>query len=217
MTAPEPHEEDVPTRERILREASRLFARKGYHGTSTREIAEAVEIRQPSLFHHFPSKRDIMAELIDIDHGESSIVAARQAAGTGSAALRLYRYLVWDIAFICRCAYDLTAVELIVDDPIFADKMTNRDALVAARRSMIEQAIDSGEFVSVDADLAEKAVVWILRGDIADTAGRPVPDADVIADQLASFILRALLRDASQLEEIRAAGPVIQASNDPNP
>ncbi len=210
MAAQESHEEEVPTRERILREASRLFSRKGYHGTSTREIAEAVEIRQPSLFHHFPSKRDIMSELIDIDHGESSIVAERQAAGKGSAALRLYRYLVWDIAFICRCAYDLTSVELVVDDPIFADKMAKRDALVIARRSMIEQAIDSGEFVSVDADLAEKAIVWILRGDIADTAGQAVPDADVVADQLASFILRALLEDASQLGEIRAAGSITE-------
>ena len=60
--------EEIPTRERILREASRLFARKGFHGTSSREIAEAVENRQPSLSHHFPSKRDIMSELNDKDH-----------------------------------------------------------------------------------------------------------------------------------------------------
>ncbi len=197
--------DDLPTRERILREASRLFARKGYHGTSTREIAEAVDIRQPSLFHHFTSKREIMAELIDIDHTESAAVAEREAAGEGSAALRLYRYLVWDISFICRCAYDLTGVETAVDDPIFADKRARRDALVKARRSMIEQAIDSGEFLEVDPDLAEKAIVWILRGDIADAAGRVMPDADVVGDQLATFILRALLSDPERIDEIRAA------------
>src|SRR5581483_2006845 len=45
-----------PTRERILYEASNLFAREGYHGTTTREIAAAVGVRQPSLFYHFPSK-----------------------------------------------------------------------------------------------------------------------------------------------------------------
>jgi AcrR family transcriptional regulator len=197
--------EEAPTRERILREASRLFAKKGFHGTSTREIAEAVDIRQPSLFHHFPSKRDIMSELIDIDHGESATVAEREAAGDGSAALRLYRYLVWDIGFICRCAYDLTSVESVIEDPLFADKMARRNALKRARRSMIEQAIESDEFVEVDADLAEKAIVWVLQGDIADTAGQAVPDADAVAHQLATFILRALLKDQDQLDEIKAA------------
>ena len=52
------------TRERILTEASRLFAERGYDGTSTRQIADAVGIRQPSLFHHFASKQAIMEELL---------------------------------------------------------------------------------------------------------------------------------------------------------
>ena len=146
-----------------------------------------------------------MAELMDVDYIQPAAVAQREADGEGSAALRLYLYLVWDIAFICRCPYDLTSVEQTVDDPIFADKRERRDALVAARRSLIEQAIDSGEFVKVDPDLAEKAIVWILRGDIADTAGRVMPDAEVVGDQLASFVLRALLKDPSMLDEIRAA------------
>ena len=197
-------DEEIPTRERILREASRLFGRKGFHGTSTREIANAVDIRQPSLFHHFPSKRDIMAELIDIDHRESAAVAEREAAAAGSAACRLYRYLVWDISFLCRCPYDLTSVEGVIDDPLFADKLERRNALKRARRSLIEQAIGTGEFLEVDPDLAEKAIVWILRGDIAETAGQTVPEADLIAEQLATFILRALLRDQDQLAAIKA-------------
>ncbi len=204
MASPETNGEEVPTRERILREASRLFGKKGFHGTSTREIANAVEIRQPSLFHHFPSKRDIMAELIDIDHSESAAVAEREAAAEGSPACRLYRYLVWDISFICRCPYDLTSVEGVIDDPLFADKLERRNALKRARRSIIEQAIESGEFLEVDADLAEKAIVWIMQGDIAETAGQAVPEADQIAQQLATFILRALLKDQDQLAAIKA-------------
>jgi len=204
MTGPELDSEELPTRERILREASRLFGKKGYHGTSTRKIAEAVDIRQPSLFHHFPSKDAIMAELIDIDLDEAATVAQAQASADGSAALRLYRYLVWDISFICRCAYDLTSVEAVLDDPAFADKRARHQTLVDARRSLIAEAIDSGEFVKVDPEVAERAIVWILRGDINDTAGQAIPDADVVADQLASFILRALLSDPSRLDEIRA-------------
>ena len=195
----------TPTRQRILLEASRLFARKGFHGTSTREIAEAVSIRQPSLFYHFPSKASIMAELIDASDGQAAAVAQEQAAAEGSAALRLYRYLIWDIAYICRCPYDLTSAEMVLGEPAFADKRARHQALIDARRSMVQEAIDSGEFLKLDTELAEKAIVWILRGDISDTAGRVMPDADVVADQLASFVLRALLRDPSQLDDMRAA------------
>ncbi|MGH2596951.1 MAG: helix-turn-helix domain-containing protein [Actinomycetota bacterium] len=49
---------DMSTRERILHEASELFARQGYHGTTTRQIADAVGVRQPALFHHFDAKSD---------------------------------------------------------------------------------------------------------------------------------------------------------------
>ena len=47
-----------------------MFASRGYHATTTRQIADAVGIRQPSLFHHFKSKGAILEALLrwDLDH-----------------------------------------------------------------------------------------------------------------------------------------------------
>ena len=59
------------TRERILREASILFTQHGYFGTSTRDIAGAVGIRQPSLFHHFDNKAAIAEELLEYAWGST--------------------------------------------------------------------------------------------------------------------------------------------------
>src|ERR1700676_3574091 len=39
--------------------ATQLFARNGYHGTSTREIARLAEISENTLFRHFEHKEDI--------------------------------------------------------------------------------------------------------------------------------------------------------------
>ena len=36
-----------------------MFARQGYHGTSTREIARVAEVSENTLFRHFDHKEDI--------------------------------------------------------------------------------------------------------------------------------------------------------------
>ena len=191
------------TRTKLLEAAAGVFARKGYHGTSTREIAAAVQIQQPSLFHHFPSKHAIMAELIDIDHEEAAAAAQREASAPGSAALRLYRYLVADIEYICSCAYDLSSVEAVMGDPEFAAESERHDRLLAARRSIIDEGIAAGEFIDLDPELPQKVIGWILRGDIVDTADATVPDPKQTARDLASFVLRGMLADPGKLNAIR--------------
>lgn len=51
-------------REQVLEAAARLFTSRGFAGTSTREIAEAVGIRQASLYYHFAGKDEILATLL---------------------------------------------------------------------------------------------------------------------------------------------------------
>lgn len=45
--------------EKIVEAAAQLFARQGYHGTSTREIARLAEVSENTLFRHFHHKEDI--------------------------------------------------------------------------------------------------------------------------------------------------------------
>lgn len=48
------------TRGRILRAAFERFAADGYVGTSTRSIAKAAGVSEGVLFHHFPTKLDLL-------------------------------------------------------------------------------------------------------------------------------------------------------------
>jgi AcrR family transcriptional regulator len=56
-------EESNARRQEILLVASDLFARRGYDAVGVRQIADAAGILGGSLYHHFPSKRDLYVEV----------------------------------------------------------------------------------------------------------------------------------------------------------
>ena len=53
------------TRTRIGQEAARLFVASGYHGVSMREVAEAVGVTKPALYHHYADKESLFLAMLD--------------------------------------------------------------------------------------------------------------------------------------------------------
>jgi AcrR family transcriptional regulator len=49
--------------ERLLAEATRLFAERGYDRTSVQEIVEAAGVTKGALYHYFGSKDDLLHEI----------------------------------------------------------------------------------------------------------------------------------------------------------
>ena len=70
------------TKQRILREALRLFSQKGYDAVSVEQIADAVGIKAPSLYKYYKSKQDIF----DAIFGET---AKRYGAFTESISVHM--------------------------------------------------------------------------------------------------------------------------------
>ncbi len=67
--------EEQSTKRKIMSEALKLFARKGYGAVSVAQIAEAVGIKAPSLYKHYKSKQDIFDAILE----EMSFRYERQA------------------------------------------------------------------------------------------------------------------------------------------
>ncbi|SRR6266508_427149 len=69
VRAPRPRrrQEDRTKRSRtqILSAALKLFSRRGYHGTSVRDIAQAARASTGNVYHHFPDKEAIFNALIE--------------------------------------------------------------------------------------------------------------------------------------------------------
>lgn len=197
---------EIPdTRERILSEASRLFARHGYHGTSTREIAEAVGIRQPSLFHHFSSKAAIMQALIDLDLDETVPSAQALAREDGPAAARLYGHLVADVEHLVTSPYDLSGLytDEVFADPEFAPWLRKRARLHQAIETIVAQGVASGEFIDVSPGFVRDAIVGLMLQTLSQYSGGKSAADDRIGDRVAAFVLRAILADPASIDRIR--------------
>ncbi|MBC6471822.1 MAG: TetR/AcrR family transcriptional regulator [Hormoscilla sp. GM102CHS1] len=61
--ASRPPQPEAKTRTRILQAAQRLFAHKGYDGTTTRDLAQAAGVAEGTIFRHFDSKKAILIEI----------------------------------------------------------------------------------------------------------------------------------------------------------
>lgn len=60
-----PRMRSADRRQQLLEVATDLFARLGYRGTTTAELARAAGITEPILYRHFESKLDLFVTLVD--------------------------------------------------------------------------------------------------------------------------------------------------------
>ncbi|MDA2921246.1 TetR/AcrR family transcriptional regulator [Desulfobacterota bacterium AH_259_B03_O07] len=52
-------------RDRILETSMKLFAEKGFSGTTTKEIAERAGVNQALIFRYFSTKKDLYGAIIE--------------------------------------------------------------------------------------------------------------------------------------------------------
>jgi AcrR family transcriptional regulator len=76
-----PPGEGSATRRRILQIALSLMAQRGVDGTSMRDLASAAGLNVASLYHYFPSKRDLLESVL-IEQGYLPIRPVRRDAGS---------------------------------------------------------------------------------------------------------------------------------------
>lgn len=75
--------DDGNRRGELLRSAARLFRRKGFDATSTRDIAAAVGMQSGSPFYHFKSKGALLYAVME--EGMRSAIARQQQAIDGAS------------------------------------------------------------------------------------------------------------------------------------
>ncbi|MDT5106383.1 MAG: hypothetical protein QOI25_3896 [Mycobacterium sp.] len=193
------------TRGRILLEASALFAQRGYFGTSTRDIADAVQIRQPSLFHHFEAKHEIFRTLVELDLGPSIDRISRRIEEDSTWAEKLHLAIACDVREALVQPFD--ARGLYQDAVLGLAEFTDEREGIALFHELAERVISSGreagEFVDFEPSFVQRAVNGVLFETLREQGGPGGQIREGRPLQAADFVLRGLLVDQVTLDRTR--------------
>ena len=171
-------------RSELTREAAKLFAQKGYHGTSIGDIADALGVQKGSLYSHIASKEDLLYETLrdgaEAFHGALDAIPEQLAAVDKlRLALRAHLRIVaeqLDVATVWTQEWRYLEGE-------------RREEFVAARRryeerirALFQEGVELSE-LRADLDVAAAALVFLSAANWAYTWLQPGRDTDALADR----------------------------------
>ncbi len=176
-------------REEILGVARALFMRRGYDGTSVRDVIDAIGISKGAFYHHFDSKADLLVALTEALADElteqlSGLVdepldalAKLNAYFTMIEGFKAYR--VGQLIDVARAIY---APGNLVLRTTLHQQHVSRAAPILAR--VIAQGVEEGVFVSEDPELTALMTLRMGSHLKADLMGPVVSGQPLVAESL---------------------------------
>lgn len=196
----------------ILEAAVRLFAERGYRGTTTRALAEAVGVTEPVLYEHFRSKRDLYAAIVQaksregFQQGVAMMQPYAQARDDRGLFQRLGEFILG--LYQSDPAYTRLLLFAVLEEPelgaLFYEHQREGRQLLAG---YIRQRIEEGAFRPVDPELAARAFLGMLfhlgqvgvlyDDDLARGRLKPLPE---IVAGIVDIFLSGVQRRGEQAE-----------------
>ncbi len=89
-------------RQRVLSVSAEIFSRRGFRATSMNEIAAAVGLSKPTLYHYFRSKEELLVRIYS-DVLDESLAMGRETVAAAASPLAAVRDLIASrVAYTCR-------------------------------------------------------------------------------------------------------------------
>ena len=159
-----PPSSENQTRTRILQAAQRLFAAKGFEGTTTRDLAQIAGVAEGTLFRHFANKKAILVKVatsgwVDI---LTDLLTELSEMGSYKAVAQVMRRRMCNLqknADIMRVCFMEVQFHPDLRDRIqteIIEKMTE------VAEAFFQTAIDKGIYRQMDAKLGAKVFLGLF-------------------------------------------------------
>ena len=185
-----------PRRIEILKSAAAAFRRRGYHGASVEQIADALHMTKGSLYYYFRNKEDILfaCHQYSLDR---LLELLDEVERSGVAPERKLRRLI--VAFVHTILDELHGTALFLDLEALSPAhlktvIARRDTFDRGVRQVLEEGMTAGTFARNDAKLLAFAIFgsvnWIPRWFNPHGAA----SSDEIANRFADYLIAGLRR-----------------------
>jgi AcrR family transcriptional regulator len=179
--------------------AARLFAEKGYHGTSTADLAEALGVQKGSLYAHIESKADLLWEVASA--GAEAFHAALDAVAEEGPVIERIRAALR--AHLRVVAEQLDVATVFVREWRHLEG-ERRERFVGERRryeerfrALFREGREVGE-LRTDLDDGTAALLALSAANWAYTWLRPGVDTDALAERFTALLLDGMRGYASR-------------------
>ena len=183
----------TPRRNELTRQAARLFAEKGYHGTSIGDLAEAMGVQKGSLYAHIESKADLLWEVAR--EGADAFHAALDAIPDELSAVEKIRRALRAHLRVVGEQLDVATVFVREWRYLSGER---REAFLAERRryeerfrALFREGRELGE-LRTDLDDATATLLALSAANWAYTWLRPGEGTDDLADRFFAVLLEGM-------------------------
>jgi TetR/AcrR family transcriptional regulator, cholesterol catabolism regulator len=186
-------------RAELTRAAARLFAEKGYHGTSVGDLAEALGLQKGSLYTHIDSKAELLWEVAR--EGAEAFHAALDALPDDGPVLERIRAALR--AHLRVVAEQLDIATVFVREWRYLEGGRREQSVAERRRyeerirGLFREGREVGE-LRTDLDDATAALLALSAANWAYTWLRPGADTDALADRFTAQLLDGMRGYASR-------------------
>ena len=184
------------SRDDVVRAAGRLFAERGYHGTSMRDLGKELGLLGSSLYSHVSSKQDLLVDVVEEGARLFEESAANALAVEGTAADRLRALIAGHVEVVID-NIDVSRTFLnearMLDAEHRARIVAARDHYEEAFRSVIREGISDGS-LGPDADPKIASIFILSMLNAIERWYRPDGElnSSALVDELTRFAQSAL-------------------------
>jgi AcrR family transcriptional regulator len=177
-------------REELVRTSARLFAERGYHGTSMGDIAEAMGLRKGSLYSLTDSKQTLLVDAMR--QGADAFHAALDGVPEDGAAVERVRLALRGHLAVVAAQLDMATVFTREWRYLQGD---HRDEIVGERRryeerwrSLFREGVESGG-LRTDLDTGAATLLVLSAANWAYTWLQPGRDTADLADRFLAILV----------------------------
>lgn len=177
-----------------------MFAHRGFHATSIRDIADALNIKGGSLYAHIESKDDLLWDIVAAAADRFFTAVEPTVRSDLLTVEKLKRAMIAHVRVITSnldAAAVFTTEWRNLSEPRRAEFAARRDSYERMIRELVHGCIREGTFADVDEKFATLLILsslnWVYQWYRPDGPMTP----DEIAARLADMLLNGLRRAGS--------------------